>query len=141
MKLAHVANLLRQHRFHHLPVARVVPVSHSPCTESVTRMSRLLFEGVLNSHDISLSAALANQESSSEGVHRSWQEQRVVEVMHQAPFCVTPTTSVGAAAQLLVERGLDSFPVVEYSQEEQETQTFLIGLLTRSDLLLLWLVL
>jgi acetoin utilization protein AcuB len=56
--------------------------------------------------------------------------------MHRDAILVTPTTSVGAAAQLLVERGQHCLPVVEYSQSEQETQTLLVGLLTRSDFLL-----
>jgi len=63
--------------------------------------------------------------------------------MHRATMRVTPTTSVAAAAQILVERGLNCLPVVEYDDaaytEEPagpETRAFLAGLLTRSDLLL-----
>ena len=50
---------------------------------------------------------------------------------------------VAAAAQILVERGLNYLPVVEYEQAEQgagdaelETRPVLVGLLTRSDLLI-----
>ena len=65
--------------------------------------------------------------------------------MHRATIRVSPTTSVAAAAQILVERGLNALPVVEYervenvSQEkrdEDETIAVLVGLLTRSDLLM-----
>ena len=56
--------------------------------------------------------------------------------MHRALIRVTPITSVAAAAQILVERGLNNLPVVEYEQIEQETHTILVGLLTRSDLLI-----
>ncbi len=133
--LAHAANLLRQHQFHHLPVARVITITDSQSREYISRKTQLLFEGILTSQDVELAAALAEQESSSEVGQSSWQEQRVSERMHQAPLCVTPTTSVGAAAQLLVERGINSLPVVEYEQGE-EAKVLLVGLLTRSDLLL-----
>src|SRR5438876_10624732 len=56
--------------------------------------------------------------------------------MHRATIRVTPTTNVAAAAQILVERGLNALPVVEYEDTEHETQTVLVGLLTRSDLLI-----
>jgi acetoin utilization protein AcuB len=54
---------------------------------------------------------------------------------------VTPTTSVAAAAQILVKRGLNCLPVVEYeesvnAEQGSETRPLLVGLLTRSDLLL-----
>lgn len=133
--LAHAAKLLRQHQFHHLPVARVVTIADSHAREYTSRKRQLLFEGVLTSQDLELAAALASQESSSEVGPRSWQEQCVSEIMQQAPLCVTPTTSVGSAAQLLVERGINSLPVVEYDQED-DAKVLLVGLLTRSDLLL-----
>ena len=81
----------------------------------------------------------------------------MLEVMHRATIRVTPTTGVAAAAQILVERGLNCLPVVEYEspdgaapdgsaaatreveQEEQVEpmeQAMLVGLLTRSDLLM-----
>jgi acetoin utilization protein AcuB len=56
--------------------------------------------------------------------------------MHQAAIRVTPITSVAAAAQILVERGLNCLPVVEYEQAGEETRTVVVGLLTRSDLLI-----
>jgi acetoin utilization protein AcuB len=56
---------------------------------------------------------------------------------------VTPTTSIAAAAQMLVEQGLNCLPVVEYEESfniepgaKHEEQTLLVGLLTRSDLLI-----
>ncbi len=81
-------------------------------------------------------AALAQQNSSADEQQRSWQEHTVAEVMHRALIRVTPTTGVAAAAQLLVERGLNYLPVVEYGHIDQESKTLLVGLLTRSDLLI-----
>jgi acetoin utilization protein AcuB len=56
---------------------------------------------------------------------------------------VTPTTNVAVAAQMLVEQGLNCLPVVEYEESfnadpgvQHEERTFLVGLLTRSDLLI-----
>lgn len=134
--LAHAANLLRQHQIHQLPVTRKVNISRPQHKEYQTRDTTLLFEGLLTSQDIDLAVALARQDSSSEVLRRSWQERHIIEVMHRAILRVTPTTSIAAAAQLLVQRGLNSLPVVEYNQVDQETRTILIGLLTRSDLLL-----
>ena len=128
--LSHAANQLRQHQIHHLPVVR-----HAHTTDEVHK-SLLLLEGMLTSQDIDLAAALEKQSSSSEVLRRPWQEQRVVEVMHRATIRVTPTTNVAAAAQILVERGLNYLPVVEYEYAENETQTVLVGLITRSDLLI-----
>jgi acetoin utilization protein AcuB len=137
--LAHAANLLRQHQFHHLPVVRVVSVPDSQSGAYASRKKQLLFEGILTSQDIELAVALASQKAAGKGEGKSeqspWQELLVDEKMQQAPFCVTPTTAVGAAAQLLVERGTNYAPVVEYDQQEG-TRAFLVGLLTRSDLLL-----
>jgi acetoin utilization protein AcuB len=56
--------------------------------------------------------------------------------MQPGAISVTPTTSVGAAAQLLVERGLSYAPVVEYDQEDSNASPTLVGLITRSDMLL-----
>ena len=133
--LGHAAQLLRQHQFHHLPVARTVKQAASQ-RNAYTMQKTLLFEGVLTAQDLEMAAAPVPHDSSREGLHRPWQEQRVVEVMRPTPMCVTPLTAVGAAAQLLVERGLQYLPVVDYTQSEAETQTILLGLLTRSDLLL-----
>ncbi|HZR41267.1 MAG TPA: CBS domain-containing protein [Ktedonobacteraceae bacterium] len=132
--LAHAAGLLRQHQFHHLPVARKIYV-REPSSEDSTPQKRkevLLCEGILTSQDIDMAAALAAQNNQQ----RSWQEQRVVEVMHRETIRVTPSTSVAAAAQILVERGLSSLLVVEYSQIDHESRSVLVGLLTRSDLLI-----
>ena len=141
--LSHAANLLRQYQFHHLPV---VKDSSTVETLEPNHSSRrtLLLEGLLTSQDIEL-AASSGQLSSSDLLHQPWQERRIVEVMHRASIRVSPNTSVAAAAQILVERGLNCLPVVEYepvgqaSEErgnEEETQAVLVGLLTRSDLLL-----
>jgi len=148
--LSHAANLLRQYQFHHLPVIRSGQGYYGMI--DTTRGQRPVFEGLLTSEDIDVAAAVGT--SSSEILHRPWQERRVVEVMHLANIRVTPTTSVAAAAQILVERGLNCLPVVEYEtpvhgeeiaatnalvQAEAvspEAQALLVGLLTRSDLLM-----
>ncbi|GAC1462544.1 MAG: hypothetical protein NVS2B12_00990 [Ktedonobacteraceae bacterium] len=128
--LAHAANLLRQYKFHHLPVTRKSRLA-SPDSEH----SRLhLFEGLLSSTDIDLAAALDSQKDISTAT--PWQERRVIEIMHRAIIRVTPIASVPAAARILVERGLNYLPVVEYKLVENENRVILVGLLTRSDLLI-----
>src|SRR5438270_8932564 len=137
--LSHAASLLRQHQFHHLPVVRVAKAPEAGKSRYTAPNARLLLEGLLTSYDIDMAVELARQSSTNNTV--PWQEQRVVEVMHRTLIRVTPTTSVAAAAQILVERGLNCLPVVEYEAAEQEadtgaTQALLVGLLTRSDLLM-----
>lgn len=133
--LSHAANLLRQYQFHHLPVVRDGQAHYGVL--DTTRGQRPVFEGMLTSEDIDLAAAVGT--SSSDILHRPWQERRVVEVMQPATIRVSPTTSVAAAAQILVERGLNCLPVVEYEAAEVEQASapaLLVGLLTRSDLLM-----
>lgn len=140
--LGHAANLLRQYQFHHLPVVQATD-AHRPLNANHTAPKPLLvLEGLLTMHDIDLAAAVGAM-SSSDLLHRPWQERRVVEVMQSAPLSVAPTTSMASAAQLLVERGLNALPVVEYAAavgqtqgSEQAMQPLLVGLLTRSDLLI-----
>lgn len=138
--LSHAANLLRQYQFHHLPVVQALETGGTPGTKYEARDSLLLLEGLLTSHDIDLVVALSKQSSSGDLLQRPWQERHVVEVMHRASVRVTPSTSVTAAAQIMVERGLDCLPVVEYESLEQATAApspaVLVGLLTRSDLLM-----
>ena len=138
--LSHAANLLRQYQFHHLPVVRTAPTFGSMYT---SQSKHLELEGLLSSQDIDMAAAVGT--SSSDILHQPWGERRVLEVMHRATIRVTPTTSVAAAAQILVERGLNCLPVVEYERSEQSsgeredealTRPLLVGLLTRSDLLM-----
>lgn len=140
--LSHAANLLRQYQFHHLPVVRASRSVEMPEPNHAARKT-LLLEGLLTSQDIELAAS--GRWSSSDLLRQPWQERRVVEVMHRAAIRVSPNTSVAAAAQILVERGLNCLPVVEYERSEQgpdkqksedETQAVLVGLLTRSDLLM-----
>jgi acetoin utilization protein AcuB len=141
--LSHAANLLRQYQFHHLPV---VKDSSTIETLEIGKKSRkiLILEGLLTSQDIEL-AASSGKSSSSDVLHQPWQERRVLEVMHRAVIRVSPDTSVAAAAQILVERGLNCLPVVEYERigqasekkgNEDDTQAVLVGLVTRSDLLM-----
>ncbi len=131
--LAHAASLFRQYGFHHLPVARTVSLSLAEQAEGhEQRKTALLLQGVLTAQDINMAAAVDRSDEAGAGM---WQERRVAEVMHRALIRVTPTTSVAAAAQILVERGLDYLPVVEYSQADQENRAILVGLITRSDLL------
>jgi acetoin utilization protein AcuB len=141
--LSHAANLLRQYQFHHLPVVRSTGVVGT-LEPAYASKQALLLEGLLTSQDIELAASSGGW-SSSDMLHQPWQERRVVEVMNRAAICVSPNTSVAAAAQMLVERGLNCLPVVEYEHTEQapeeqgsegETQAVLVGLLTRSDLLM-----
>jgi acetoin utilization protein AcuB len=138
--LSHAANLLRQYQFHHLPVVRTAPAFGSMNT---SQSKHLELEGLLTSQDIDMAAAVGI--SSSDILRQPWGERRVLEVMHRATIRVTPTTSVAAAAQILVERGLNCLPVVEYErsehssgerQDEALTRPLLVGLLTRSDLLM-----
>jgi len=133
--LSHAANLLRQYQFHHLPVVRVLSMHKANDVGHTSPSSLRLLEGLLTSHDIDLAAALGSQ-SSSDLLHRPWQETHVSEYMHRAIIRVTPNISVAAAAQLLAERGLSCLPVVEYENVEDVTQAILVGLLTRSDLLI-----
>src|SRR6266480_1988777 len=141
--LSHAANLLRQYQFHHLPVVKVAKTGETFEPNHSTHKT-LLLEGLLTSQDIEL-ASSSGKWSSSDLLHQPWQERRVIEVMHRATIRVSPNTSVAAAAQILVERGLNCLPVVEYERtgqtfeeqgSEEETQAVLIGLLTRSDLLM-----
>jgi acetoin utilization protein AcuB len=141
--LSHAANLLRRYQFHHLPVARSTNAPAAGKSGYSASNARLLLEGMLTSYDIDLAVELERQNTATTPVERPWQERRVVEVMHRAPMRVTPTTSVAAAAQILVERGLNCLPVVEYASTEppsegaeQDVPPLLVGLLTRSDLLI-----
>ena len=131
--LAHAANLFRQHQFHHLPVVRTVNVVSSQHLNDEKPRKGLLLEGLLTSQDIDMASALGERDDDAQ---HFWQERKVVEVMHRAQLRVTPTTSVAAAAQLLVERNLNYIPVVEYGLVGEESKAMLVGLITRSDLLL-----
>jgi acetoin utilization protein AcuB len=140
--LSHAANLLRQYTFHHLPVVKPSHTQRTWITERQTQQSKAVLEGLLTSQDIEMAVAMGTQ-SSGGAVQRPWQEQHVAEVMHSASITVTPTTSVAAAAQLLVERGLNCLPVVDYvdvegreQDAEGESPAVLVGLLTRSDILM-----
>jgi acetoin utilization protein AcuB len=131
--LAHAANLFRQHHFHHLPVVQTVNIVSSQHPDSEKPRKGFLLEGLLTSQDIDMASALGERDDDAQ---HFWQERKVVEVMHRAQLRVTPTTSVAAAAQLLVERNLNYIPVVEYGLIGEESKAMLVGLITRSDLLL-----
>ncbi len=140
--LSHAANLLRQYQFHHLPVVRAMTTVETLESDQKSRKTLPVLEGLLTSQDIDMAASLGTW-SSSDLLHQPWQERRVLEMMHRATVRVSPTTSVAAAAQILVERGLNCLPVVEYertgqaSQEDEGgTRAVLVGLITRSDLLM-----
>ena len=137
--VGHAVNLLRQHQIHQLPVIRTIMLPDTQHTQYRSSKKLYIFEGMLTSQDVDMLAALARQNASSDVLHQPWQERRVSEVMHRASIRVTPITSVAAAAQILVERGLSALPVVEYdrvNKESEETRPILLGLLSRSDLLL-----
>jgi acetoin utilization protein AcuB len=140
--LSHAATLLRQHQFHHLPVVREAQAPRAGTSSYAISHAPLQPEGLLTSADIDLAVELDKRHFSDQALEKPWQERRVVEVMHLAPLCVTPTTSVAAAAQILVERGLHCLPVVEYAASElsegaePDASPLLVGLVTRSDLLI-----
>src|SRR5215467_255854 len=135
--LSHAANLLRQYQFHHLPVVKIAKAIGTFEPNHPTH-ERLLLEGLLTSQDIEL-AASSSRWSSSDLLQHPWQERRIVEMMHREMICVSPNTNVAAAAQIIVERGLNCLPVVEYEPirqsageqaNEEETPAVLVGLLT-----------
>lgn len=146
--LGHAANLLRQHQFHHLPV---VSGGSGTATwhQAGEKQTPLVFEGLLTSQDIDMAVAI-EREGNVSSTREPWQNRRVVEVMHRALVRVTPSTSVAAAAMMLVERGLNCLPVIQYEtqdtqgepaetaapQDWQQGRPLLVGLLTRSDLLI-----
>ena len=140
--LSHAANLLRQHQFHHLPVVKPTHGLKPQGQQYTSHSSWPVLEGLVTSHDIDLAATLGAENSLANHQH-PWQERRVAEVMNRSIMRVTPTTSVAAAAQMLVEQGLNCLPVVEYEEalntepgEQHDERVFLVGLLTRSDLLI-----
>ena len=83
-----------------------------------------------------LLVALAQQEALNNPLAGLWQERLVTEIMQHPQVWVTPTTSVAAAAQLLVEHGINCLPVIETRKVGTQSQDLLVGLLTRSDILL-----
>lgn len=148
--LSHAANLLRQHQFHHLPVARMPEKSYRWFpgevfdTQKHTNDALPVLEGLLTSEDIDIAVAISD-EHPDDARYPRWQERQVVEVMHPMPLTITPTTNAAFAARILVERGLNCLPVVEFSESEnteqqpeagQKARPVLIGLMTRSDLLM-----
>jgi acetoin utilization protein AcuB len=140
--LSHAANLLRQHQFHHLPVVKATQRLKILNQPYKIQTSLPILEGLISSGDIELAASLGAENSQANERH-PWQERRVAEVMNQSIMHVTPTTSLAAAAQMLVNLGLNCLPVVEYEESfntepgaKQEERIFLVGLLTRSDLLI-----
>ncbi len=140
--LSHAANLLRQYQFHHLPVVRARQRLKILNKQDKTQSSLPILEGLLSSGDIELAASLGAENSQANEKH-PWEERRVAEVMNRSIMQVTPTTSVAAAAQMLVNLGINCLPVIEYEEPvktepgaKQEELTYLVGLLTRSDLLI-----
>ena len=140
--LSHAASLLRQHQFHHLPVVKTSSTMRSWSTNQPAHNSKLILEGLLTSQDIDIAIAIDAQ-SSGDVPYQPWQERRVGEVMHPASITVTPTTSVAAAVQILVERGINCVPVVSYEESDKKEQDpqqgarpLLVGLVTRSDMLM-----
>ena len=150
--LSHAANLLRQHQFHHLPVARLPRSSFYWFpgevfdTRKHERAMLPTLEGLLTAEDIDIAAAVSGEHAT-----RPWQERHIAEVMHPVSLSITTTTDVAVAARLMVERGLNCLPVVEYGDEGTEDTTksqatsrdapapprpVLVGLLTRSDVLM-----
>lgn len=134
--VSHAANLFRQHQFHHLPVVQSVPRRRAEWGVAPGQQPALIFQGLLTTEDIEMAMELARPEAESDPLAHPWQDRHVAEIMRRMEVWVTPTTSVAAAAQLLVERGINCLPVVESREVGAELQDVLVGLLTRSDILL-----
>jgi acetoin utilization protein AcuB len=133
--VSHAAHLFRQYQFHHLPVVQNVPHVYTQRTVSPYQQPALIFLGLLTTEDVEMAVALAQQEAASNPLAHPWQERHVAELMHPLGVWVTPTTSVAVAAQLLVEGGKNCLPVLEAGEVGAESQDILVGLLTRSDIL------
>ena len=123
--LGHAANVFRQYRFHHLPVTRTISLPPKHQKDVSTQRKVRILEGLLTAQDIDLAVAMTGQNTANganivttatvvNDTGQLWQERRVFEIMHTASIRVTSVTSVSAAAQILVERGLNYLPVVEY---------------------------
>jgi acetoin utilization protein AcuB len=134
--LCHACTLFRRYLFHHLPVVKRSEILNGSHPEYRIQRIMLQFEGILTTQAIERALAHAQHDSSSQLIGHPWQEQRVATVMDPLPLSVSPTTPVGAAARLLVERRLSCLPVVDSSEERETAPVLLVGLLTRSDLLL-----
>jgi len=134
--LCHACTLFRHYPFHHLPVVKRCEILDGSHPEYRIQRIMLQFEGILTTQAIELALAHARHDSSSQLIGHPWQEQRIATVMDPLPPSVSPTTSVGAAARLLVERRLSCLPVVDSGEERETAPVLLVGLLTRSDLLL-----
>jgi acetoin utilization protein AcuB len=134
--LSHAARLLRQHQFHHLPVVQAIRQPQMPPVPYKRQQPVLIFKGLLTTQDIDMAVALAQQEETSNPSARPWQERRVAEMMQSPPVSLTPETPVATAAQMLVERGINCLPVIEPGPADDEAGDILVGLVTRSDILL-----
>ena len=125
--LGHAANLMREHQIHHLPVIRMPRSIRFWFPGTILDVDGRepetlpVLEGLLTSHDIDIAVAV-DAENAGNRDHRPWQERRVAEAMHPAPLSVGPTSGVAAAAHLLVERGINCLPVVEYIAVEKNGQ-------------------
>src|SRR2546430_2495237 len=111
--LSHAANLLRQYQFHHLPVVTATGRNEWSGYTGSGQNALPEFQGLLTSQDIDLAAAMGKW-SSSEVLHRPWQERFVAEVMHRARLRGTPATSVAGSAPMVVARGLKRLSVLGY---------------------------
>src|SRR5260370_7241113 len=109
--LSHAANLLRQYQFHHLPVVSAASKKETLGRGQRTPDSLPVLEALLTSSDIDLAAAVG-RESSSDLLHRPWQERHVAEVMHPATISVTPTTNLAPPPQILDDPRPNAFPMV-----------------------------
>lgn len=125
--LGHAENLMREHQIHHLPVIQMprdAPFWFPGAIVDVDgREPETLpvLQGLLTSHDVDIAVAVDAQNAWNRD-HRPWHERCVADAMHPAPLSVGPTSSVAAAAQLLVERGINCLPVVEYIEVEKNQQ-------------------
>src|SRR5258708_34098682 len=97
--LSHAANLLRQYKFHHLPVVRATGRNEWSGYTGSGQNALPEFQGLLTSQDIDLAAAMGKW-SSSEVLHRPWQERLLAGGLEPARNRGTPTTKRATAAQM-----------------------------------------
>lgn len=128
--LGYAVQLLRQYPFEQIPVVHTVTTSEQHPSFSIQR-TRLHLEGLLSKQR--LEEAIL-QASLSQSAFPDWQERPIHDIMDTTPCCIPPTTTIGMAVRLLMERHIHCLLVVEPPQEQGD-KPCVIGLLTRSNLL------
>ncbi|GHO80224.1 acetoin dehydrogenase [Ktedonobacter sp. SOSP1-85] len=130
--LGQAVHILRQHHFHHLPVAHTVRNKKQTRPGAFKSAPILLLKGLLTIQDVELAIALAKQKEATLSLAYPWQDIPLNEIMPPVPAYVTPMTSIAAATQVFIDRGINCLPVIEPGQGGEDV---LVGLLSRSDIL------